>query len=496
MFVILSKPQACAHFLPFINDSSFFFSLVPGFVKAQVSGLADSIGMDVESVSYVLGMFLCYPLGLIMLQIPYGKPRHLFSLLLGAFLLQFTIGVQWIHHLVSCLVAYGMILILPRKTLKLALPAFAMLYMCLGHLHRQYINYLGWDMDFTGAQMVLTQKLWMIAFNLYDGEVLAKGGNDRASKKCSEFALKEAPSLLEFLGYTFCFSTLLAGPATEYSTYLRAIDGTLFVGADGKPKGKLPSNIWPTLKPFLKCLVCLGIHLTIVGMFPLLNPTDPQKLTPIIISEEFLQNSFFYRYAYYWIGLAGLRQKYYFAWFNAEGACNMWYAGFDGFNEKGESKGWDTYNNMDVLGFEFAPDVQLMTKNWNKKTSIWLTRYVYIRTGANLMAVYSMSAFWHGFYPGYYIFFLSVPLLTFCDRLAKKKLSPLFSQSRFMPYGIVGWLATTISVNYMIGPFVMLALSWSWDVYKSFFGFGHLGAIVFYITLTMLPTPKDKVKKA
>ena len=65
-----------------------------------------------------------------------------------------------------------------------------------------------------------------------------------------------------------------------------------------------------------------------------------------------------------------------------------------------------------------------------------------------------------------------------------------------MPYGIVGWLATTISVNYMIGPFVMLALSWSWDVYKSFFGFGHLGAIVFYITLTMLPTPKDKVKKA
>lgn len=469
---------------------------MPEFVKAQVSGIADSIGMDVETVNYVLGMFLCYPLGLIMLQIPYGKPRHIFSLLLGAFLLQFTIGVQWIHHLVSCLIAYGMILILPRKTLKIALPAFAMLYMCLGHLHRQYINYLGWDMDFTGAQMVLTQKLWMIAFNLYDGEVLAKGGTDRASKKCSEFALKETPSLLEFLGYTFCFSTMLAGPATEYSTYIRAIDGTLFVGADGKPKGKVPSNMWPTLKPFLKCLLCLGIHLTIVGMFPLLNPEDPQQLTPIIISEEFLQNNFFYRYAYYWVGLAGLRQKYYFAWFNAEGACNIWYAGFAGFNEKGESKGWDTYNNMDVLGFELAPDVQNMTKNWNKKTSNWLTRYVYIRTGANLMAVYSMSAFWHGFYPGYYIFFLSVPLLTFCDRLAKKKLSPLFSESRLMPYGIVGWLSTTISVNYMIGPFVMLALSWSWDIYKSFFGFGHLGAVAFYIALTMLPTPKGEVKKA
>jgi hypothetical protein len=109
--------------------------------------------------------------------------------------------------------------------------------------------------------------------------------------------------------------------------------------------------------------------------------------------------------------------------------------------------------------------------------------------------VYSLSAFWHGFYPGYYVFFLSVPLLTFCDRLAKKKLSPRFSSSRFGPYGILGWLATTISVNYTIGPFVMLALEWSWEVYKSFYGFGHLGAILYYIVLTVLPSPKSKKSK-
>jgi len=125
--------------------------LVPDVLKAQVGVVADAIGMDTETVSYVLGMFMCYPLGMIMAQIPFGTSRHIFSFLLGAFLLQFTLGVQWIHHLISSLVAYGLILTLPRKTLKTALPVFAMTYMTLGHLHRQYINYLGWDLNFTGT---------------------------------------------------------------------------------------------------------------------------------------------------------------------------------------------------------------------------------------------------------------------------------------------------------------------------------------------------------
>jgi hypothetical protein len=65
-------------------------------------------------------------------------------------------------------------------------------------------------------------------------------------------------------------------------------------------------------------------------------------------------------------------------------STSVWYAGFDGYDDKGEPKGWTTCDNVDILGFEFAPDVQLMTRNWNKKTSNWLTRYVYIRTGGNL----------------------------------------------------------------------------------------------------------------
>lgn len=451
------------------------------------------VGMDVETVSYVLGMFLCYPLGAIMVAIPYGTPRHLFSFLLGAFLLQFTLGVQWIHQFISSLVAYGMILVLPRKTLKLALPAFAMAYMCAGHLHRQYVNYLGWDLDFTGCQMVLTQKLFMIGFNLYDGELLAKGKADRAAEKCAKYALKDAPGLLEFLGYTFCFSNILAGPATEYASYLGAIEGTVFKTPDGRMQ-KPPSNLMPTFWPLIQSLVFMGCFLVIGGNFPMLDPADPQNSTPAILTNEFLTNPWYFRTFYCWIGLLGVRMKYYFGWKNAQGACNVWYSGFEGFDEKGEPKGWSLSDNSDVLGFEFPPDIQTMTRKWNKKTSDWLNRYVYIRTGGNLIAVYSTSAFWHGFYPGYYLFFLSVPLLTFCDRLLKKKVSPLFGKSQFSAYGLVGTLVTVLATNYMVLPFVMLAGSWGFSAWKSFYFAGHIGSIALYVTLSNMPTPKSKDK--
>ncbi|KAG7352847.1 membrane-bound O-acyltransferase family protein [Nitzschia inconspicua] len=469
--------------------------LVPDVLKAQVGVAADAIGMDVETVSYVFGLLVCYPLGLIMAQIPFGMARHLFSFLLGAFLLQFTLGSQWIHQLISSLVAYAMIVVLPRKTLKTVLPVFAMLYMTAGHLHRQYVNYLGWDLDFTGCQMVLTMKLYMIAYNLYDGELLAKGIDNRAAKKCAAYALKDKPNLLEFLGYTFCFSNLLAGPASEFSVYEQACNGSIFKMKDGSYKR--PDNLFATIRPLLESFVAMGAFLYLGGQFPLLDPTDPQHNTPAILTATFLQKPFLARYFHAWMGLLGVRQKYYFGWKNAEGAQNVWYAGFDGWDENGKAIGWETSSNVDIIGFELASDVQNMSKNWNKKTSFWLTRYVYIRTGGSLLAVYSMSAFWHGFYPGYYIFFLSVPIATLCDRLAKKKISPYIPpSSSFYPiYCAMGTLATTVTINYMILPFVLLAGSWSIEAYKSFFFFGHVGSIIAFGLLSVLPSPKKDKKK-
>jgi len=340
--------------------------------------------------------------------------------------------------------------------------------------------------------MVLTQKLYMMAFNLYDGS--PEGKDTKAAKKCQAFALSELPSLLEFLGYTFCFSSLLAGPAYEFATYRHVCDGSLLYKPDGTPRGKIPSNVWPTLRPLSVSLLCMGLFVVLGGMFPLLDPADPQKNTPPFITAEMLAKPWPVRYGYMWISLFAVRQKYYFAWKNAEGASNLWYAGFEGFDDKGEPKGWDLSNNVNILGFETAPNLQTLSKEWNKKTSQWLTRYVYIRTNGSLLAVYSLSAFWHGFYPGYYLFFLSVPLLTVCERLARKKISPRFSSARFSPYGILCMVVTSLSAEYMVSAFQLLALDWSWTNWKSHYFFGHVGCFVFYAVVSNIPSPKKKEK--
>ena len=92
-------------------------------------------------------------------MLPFGRVKHLFSFLLGAFLLQFVLGVQWIHHLISTLACYLCFALLPPSINKYLVPSIAIGYCIVGHVHRQYINYMGWDLDFTGAQMVLTIKV-------------------------------------------------------------------------------------------------------------------------------------------------------------------------------------------------------------------------------------------------------------------------------------------------------------------------------------------------
>lgn len=465
--------------------------LVPSFVSLQVSALSEAIGFDEETLSYTLGMFLCYPLGFIMAMLPYGKIRHLFSFLLGAFLLQFTIGKQWIHHMITSLVCYAMFLVFPTKMNKTIVPVFLMAYCTAGHLHRQFVNYLGWDLDFTGSQMVLTMKLYAFAFNLYDGEQNAKGKGDRAAKKCAGVAIEKLPGILEFLGYSFNFATILAGPAYEYKVYADACDGSKLFDKDGKPLGKT-SNILPTLKPFLGSLFCLGAFVIGNGMFPLLDPNDPQNNLPVVVTEEFLMKPWIHRYCYTWVALFFIRQKYYFAWKNAEGASNIWYAGFEGFDKDGKEIGWEHSNNVDIFDFETAPDVKTLSAAWNKKTANWLGRYVYMRTGGSLVATYGLSAFWHGFYPGYYFFFLSVPALTIVERMAKKKVGSRFKPGKWTPYGIFTILATSFLVEYMVIPFQLLAFDWALLAWKSHYFIGHILVIALYIGLSNTPSPKKK----
>lgn len=51
-----------------------------------------------------------------------------------------------------------------------------------------------------------------------------------------------------------------------------------------------------------------------------------------------------------------------------------------------------------------------LTDNWNLQTLRWLRITVFDRTPKSVavFAVFFVSVLWHGFYPGYYLFFVSM----------------------------------------------------------------------------------------
>lgn len=83
--------------------------------------------------------------------------------------------------------------------------------------------------------------------------------------------------------------------------------------------------------------------------------------------------------------------------------------GFRGYDEKTGAPLWDGASNVDIPAFELATSIRDLSKAWNCLTQKWLQHYVYERVPAfKMLATYFISAFWHGFYPGYYLMFLSV----------------------------------------------------------------------------------------
>lgn len=152
--------------------------------------------------------------------------------------------------------------------------------------------------------------------------------------------------------------------------------------------------------------------------------------------------------------------------------------GYNGFDKVSGTHKWDRVDAMDVFGFEFAQSLRGAQSAWNQTTNRWLRKYAYDRYARtrtpnqdnsisiicaslsdllavarcffsdgssifldghslspvsvesysvpapfNLYYAYLVSAIWHGFYPGYYLFFMTA---AFCTAVHRKVHTPSF----------------------------------------------------------------------
>ena len=300
---------------------------------------------------------------------------------------------------------------------------FLMGHMSVNHLHRQFISRPD-QVDITGAQMVLIMKLTAFCWNVQDGRLSSKDLADFQKEK----ALTQLPNLLDYTGYVLFFPSLFAGPAFDYVDYRRWIETSMFevpAGTDpaSAPKTrkqrKIPQSHVPATIKAMIGLTWILLFLKFSGWYN----------AELVLGNQFMTYGLLRRM---WIlEMLGFstRMKYYGVWYLTEGSCVLSGMGYKGVNPKTGKVDWNRLQNVNPWGIESAQNSRAYLENWNMNTNHWLRNYMYLRVTPRgkkpgfraSLATFVTSAFWHGFYPGYYLSFV---LAAFLQTVAKSK--PVF----------------------------------------------------------------------
>jgi lysophospholipid acyltransferase len=377
---------------------------------------------------------------------------------------------------------------------------FLMGHLSISQLARQFANNPG-IIDITGAQMVLVMKLTSFCWNVADGRLPEADLSDHQKER----ALKQLPSLLDFAGYVLFFPSLMAGPAFDYVDYKRWIETTMFevpAGTDPtkKPptrkKRKIPRSATPAMWKLAKGLFWILLFLQLSGMY----------YPSLFIGDEYMKYGFLRRvWLLHMLGFTS-RLKYYGVWAMTEGSCILSGLGYKGVDPATGQVSWDRLRNVDPWGVETAQNTRAYLGAWNINTNNWLRNYMYLRVTPRgkkpgfraSMATFVTSAFWHGFYPGYYLTFV---LASFVQTVAKSWLPwshvfttlltsldfrryfrPFFLDPRTSQpnsskvyYDVFSYLVTQLSFSFITAPFVLLTLPASFLVWSRVYFYAVIG---------------------
>ncbi|KDD76279.1 membrane-bound O-acyltransferase [Helicosporidium sp. ATCC 50920] len=348
---------------------------------------------------------------------------------------------------------------------------------------------LSWEkgeLDFTGAQMVLTLRLIAAAVCYQDGA--------RSIEKLRPYAvgnrLEELPGALEFFAYCFASGNLLAGPFYEIKDFLDYASSRGDWAADGKPQ---PSCLRPALLRLAKGLLCAAAWLAM----------ERRTGGAYLSSEAWRASSVPRRMLMVWVVGLTYRLKYYFAWGVAEAGLIASGQDFAGWEPETGRPLWNRYVNARVRRVEFQASLAKIVADWNVRTGVWLRHYVYERATPagdrpglwTLVLTQTVSGVWHGLFPGYWGFFLTSALMIEMSKVLYRYEQGWSSRLRDgMPWRILQALISSYVLNYSAMAFAVLRWDAMWRVWRELAFTGH--AIIFGILLLGVVLPPRRRKGA
>ncbi|XP_076437992.1 lysophospholipid acyltransferase 6-like [Babylonia areolata] len=470
-----------------------------------LQGLVPVVGLPLDQLNFLvcqlLGLLLAVPFRLLLAPGKVGpQVRLVVELVLGLALAFFCFGHQVWYLVGQSLVSYLLMRFGGPKWSQLAVFIYCMAYLSLAHILRQFYDYGGYTLDITGPMMIQTQKLTSLAFACSDG--LRDESQLSADQKAQR--IRRVPDVLSFYSYMFYFHGIMVGPLAFYSDYMAFIEGTDVQqpppassdAANGYTDGVQSAtaaprdlkNVQATLKKLAVAAVCGVLMVTV-----------PSRLCPPegLLEEAFFEQTFIQRLLYVLVCTTVARQKYYFAWVLGETLNLAAGFGFNGFDSKGQPK-WDLNENVSFWEVECATSLKTNIDGWNKKTLVWLRRVVYDRAPHHqTLAVFAVSAFWHGFYPGYYLTFGSAALFTIAARLVRRNVRPWFqtSEAKRQVYDAITFMFTRYANVYICFPFLTLELMSTLRIYASLFFWLHLlgiAAVVYFMFVAPSKRPSSR----
>jgi lysophospholipid acyltransferase len=206
-------------------------------------------------------------------------------------------------------------------------------------------------------------------------------------------------------------------------------------------------------------------------------------------SPEYAEyGNFFTRVAFYFIGMTGQKAMYYIPWLlndAASKASGLAYSGTEVDKKTGEkTHKWDNCVSIYVWKLETGSSCIQMMSYWNHGVHLWLNHHVQARIVEpgkkpvfwQTASVFLTSAFWHGFYPFYYMMFF----LAACMVELSKDIFRARALFQWVPYPyIVGNFLTMLALNYLGTCFTCLTLDRGMN-------FGAGTNYLFYILLPLL----------
>ncbi|KAG8374856.1 hypothetical protein BUALT_Bualt10G0039100 [Buddleja alternifolia] len=456
----------------------------------ELESMASAIGVSVPVLRFLLCFAFTIPVSFFHRFVPGGPTaRHLYAAATGLILSYLSFGFSSIlHFLVPMLTGYASMALCRKHS------GIITFFLAFGYLIGCHVYYMSGDawkeggIDATGALMVITLKIISCAINYNDG--LLKEEDLREAQKKNR--LLKLPSLLEYFGYCLCCGSHFAGPVYEMKDYL---EWTVRKGIwQSSEKGLSPSPYWATFRALLQAAICMALYLYLVPHFPFSRFTEP-------VYQEY---GFWKRLGYQYMSGFTARWKYYFIWSISEASIIVSGLGFSGWTDSNPTKPrWDRAKNVDILGVELAKSSVQIPLVWNIQVSTWLRHYVYerlIQKGKKpgflqLLATQTVSAVWHGLYPGYIIFFVQSATMIAGSRVIYRWQQA--SQSALVKklLDLFNFAYTLLVLNYSSVGFIVLSLHETLIAYGSVYYIGTILPIVLILLGNIIKPARSRARK-